>query len=233
VSLSGDKYDPYSIWNSVTEADWFWDFAGGTIGSIFGPDQYGSGPIPMPAPAPHVPVVISEVPQTWEDLERLEPELFEPILETRPGHVADHYPQDVTDEPVSDEDNDMTHTWGHLFRESAGSLIGGWLGTGGGITPSPMGLAPPSTNTEILFPSTPANQAATAAAMTGCDGMAWSGGTPPKGYKVVNHCGVGVLRKVRRRRRRRMLTASDASDLATIVGIVGKGQMAAQMINRR
>jgi len=66
-----------------------------------------------------------------------------------------------------------------------------------------------------------------------CDGMAWSGGTPPKGYKVVNYCGRGVLRKVRRRRRRRLLTASDSRDIATIVGLVGKGQMASALINRR
>jgi len=63
--------------------------------------------------------------------------------------------------------------------------------------------------------------------------MAWSGGTPPKGYKVVNYCGRGVLRKVRRRRRRRLLTASDSRDIATIVGLVGKGQMASALINRR
>ncbi len=233
MSLSGDKYDPYSIWNSVTEFDWFEWLSRGVIHG----DQYGTGPIPMPSP------VISEIPRSMEDLQREQREL-EAIINEQPfipqgpliAGVGD-LPEDIRDigvvppDPNSGEDDDVTHTWGHLFRESAGTLIGGWLGTSN--AQQPLGLAPPSANTEILFPSTAANQAATAVAMEGCDGMAWSGGTPPKGYKVVNHCGVGVLRKVRRRRRRRMLTASDASDLATIVGIVGKGQMAAQMINRR
>jgi len=36
--------------------------------------------------------VIEEVPRTWEELESLEPELFEPILETRPGLPPDPYP---------------------------------------------------------------------------------------------------------------------------------------------
>ncbi len=221
-----DRWDPLdsitSIWGS-SEFDWF----NRGVSAIFGyEDPYGTGPIPMPRPVP-VPVVISEEPRTWEELEELEPELFEPILETRPGRVADSYPQDVAD-TVTPEDDEVAHTWGHLAREFAGEVLGGWVGT-----PDPVALAPPSANTSILFPSTPTNQLATAAAMqNGCDGMAWSGGVPPKGYKVVNHCGVGVLRKIRRRRRRRMLTASDASDLATIVGIVGKGQMASSMINR-
>jgi len=175
-----------------------------------------------------------------EDLQREQRDL-EAIINEQPfipqGPLIEgvgDLPEDIRDIGVvpqdSNGDDDVTHTWGHLILESAGTLIGGWIGD-----PSPTVYNPPSAfSSGVPGPSTPANQAATAVAMqTGCDGMAWSGGTPPKGYKVVNHCGVGVLRKVRRRRRRRMLTASDASDLATIVGIVGKGQMAAQMINRR
>ncbi len=226
MSLRGKFYDPLgsitSIWGGSTEFEWFWGHAASVI---WGTDAFGTGPIPMPSP--RVPEAISEVPQTWEELEDLHPELFEPILETRPGRVADSYPQDVSSEVHDDDDTEVTsHTWGGLARGLIGDYVGGL------INPT-TGLAPPQDRDAFLGPSTPGNQAATAAAMTGCDGMAWSGGTPPKGYKVVNHCGMGVLRKVRRRRRRRMLTASDASDLATIVGIVGKGQMAAQMINRR
>ena len=65
-----------------------------------------------------------------------------------------------------------------------------------------------------------------------CDGMIWQGGVPPKGYKVVNFCGQGVLRKVRRRRRRRLLTASDKADISYIVATTGKGQLAASLIHR-
>lgn len=231
MSLTGDKYDPYNPWYSVgNEFGWHWDF-GGVISGILQGDQYGPGPVPHPQPVILQNGAISEVPQTWEEAAETNPEWFEPILETRPGHVADSYPQDVPDSQLPDDEEDMTHTWGHLALETATTIVGGWLG--GGDDPTTV-YNPPSAFAPTMGPSTPANQAATAVAMqTGCDGMAWSGGTPPKGYKVVNHCGVGVLRKVRRRRRRRMLTASDASDLATIVGIVGKGQMAAQMINRR
>ncbi len=222
MSLAGSKYDWISVWSDSQEFDWFWDVVGGAVGSVWNPDKYGTGPIPMPAP--RVPDAISETPQTWEELEALEPELFEPILETRPGRVADSYPQDVSSESVADDDVVAT-TWSDWFADTAQGIIGEY------ISPQPAGMAPPMN----VGPSTTANQTATAAAMaTGdCDGMTWAGGAPPKGYKVVrDSCGNGVLRKVRRRRRRRMLSASDKSDIAAIVSMVGKGQMASALINR-
>jgi len=170
------------------------------------------------------PIVISEIPQTWEDLEALEPDVFEPILETRPGLPPDPYPQPVETVTTTqaEEEEPMAHDWGHLVRQGIGELTGigqpaAFVGgpAAGAVVQNPLGIGT-------------ANGAA-----AGCDGMAWSGGVPPKGYKVVNHCGVGVLRKIRRRRRRRMLTASDASDLAQIIGMAGKGQMATSLINRR
>ncbi len=167
--------------------------------------------------------VISEEPQTWEELEVLIPEVFEPILETRPGRTPDPYPQDVSDDVAPEDDDEVAHTWGHLGREFLGEMLG--------VSDPAAAIYSPA-YTQNFPGGTAAPPAAVAAAMNGCDTLPWSGGTPPKGYKVVNHCGVGVLRKIRRRRRRRMLTASDASDLATIVGIVGKGQMASSMINR-
>jgi len=192
--------------------------------------------------------VIEEVPRTWEELESLEPELFEPILETRPGLPPDPYPFEPDVEPdrefldtdtvigapddwwptatqeESEEDDEMAHDWGHLARDFLGGLLSPDAGGGGNVVSDPSGAA-------SLFP-TPA-QPGVSNGSTDCDGMRWSGGTPPKGYKVVNSCGVGVLRKVRRRRRPRLLTASDSRDIATIVGLVGKGQMASALINRR
>ncbi len=170
------------------------------------------------------PSVISEIPQTWEDLEASDPELFEPILETRPGRVADSYPQDVPD-TVKPEDDSGATTWSDWFADTAQGIIGEYI--------SPSAVAPMAMGQP--FPSTTVNQVATAAAMAtnDCDGMTWAGGAPPKGYKVVrDSCGNGVLRKVRRRRRRRMLSASDKSDIAAIVSMVGKGQMASALINR-
>jgi len=218
-----DRWDPLdsitSVWGS-SEFDWF----NRTVEAIFGyEDPYGTGPIPMPRP---VPVVISETPQTWEELEQLDPELFEPILETRPGRTPDPYPQDVANS-IEPED-EVANTWGDWFFDTTTGIIGDYLNP----QPQPMGFA--------QYPSTPENQAATAAAIGGggmnganCDGMTWAGGAPPKGYKVVrDSCGNGVLRKVRRRRRRRMLTASDKTDIASIVSMVGKGQLAASLINR-
>jgi len=204
------------------EFEWFW----GAIEGLIEGDQWGTGAIPMPGPI-SVPDSISEVAQTWEELEELEPELFEPILETRPGHVADHYPQDVADS-VQPEDDEMAADWGEWFFETATGIIGDYInpGSGGGNVNY--------INEPTMGPSTPANQQATAAAMAGdCDGMTWAGGAPPKGYKVVrDSCGNGVLRKVRRRRRRRMLSASDKTDIASIVSMVGKGQLATSLINR-
>lgn len=199
-------------------------------------------------PAVEVPVVISEVPQTWEELEALEPELFEPILETRPGEVPDPYPFDPDVEPDREfvdtdtvigapddwwptatqeesEEDDMAHDWGHLIREGIGSFFPGDSGGAAGVWDPSTPITPTPLQPGVSNGATPSGG--------DCDGMRWSGGTPPKGYKVVNSCGVGVLRKVRRRRRRRLLTASDSRDIATIVGLVGKGQMASALINRR
>ncbi len=126
----------------------------------------------------------------------------------------------------------MAHDWGHVFRQAAGGILGS-LG-GGSAVPDYSGFfAAPGT-----LDAGAGLGATTTPAVTGglgpesCEGMIWSGGTPPKGYKVVNYCGNGVLRKVRRRRRRRLLTASDKADIAAIVGLVGKGQMASSLIAR-
>ncbi len=223
MALTGSKRDWLSAYPGTIEFEGFW----GAIEGLLEGDIYGTGPIPMPRPArAPVPDAISEVAETWEELEALEPELFEPILETRPGRVADSYPQDVA-ETVEPED-DVAETWGDWFFETATGVIGDY------INPPAAGMAQPA----AMFPSTPANQAATAAALGGngvqdCDGMTWAGGAPPKGYKVVrDSCGNGVLRKVRRRRRRRMLTAGDKADIAAIISMAGKGQLATSLINR-
>ena len=123
----------------------------------------------------------------------------------------------------------MAHDWGHVFRGATTELLGGWMSPG----------LPPAASAAQYFSSAPTgNGAAPATPVTGglgpesCEGMVWSGGVPPKGYKVVNHCGMGVLRKVRRRRRRRMLTASDKADISYIVATAGKGQLGASLIHR-
>ncbi len=130
------------------------------------------------------------------------------------------------------EDEDVSHTWGHVFREAAGGLAQDLFG-GGGSTGT-YGTAPPFTEPFAEFPSGAGVVSPVGGGLgpEACEGMIWQGGTPPKGYKVVNWCGKGVLRKVRRRRRPRILTRSDAGDIATIVGLVGKGQMASALINR-
>ncbi len=236
-------------WVKHPRGDWYewWDYlygAGGPFRWQIGGEPSSPQPTGIFSAVPEavvVPPVISEIPETWDELEALEPELFEPILETRPGQIPDQYPQDssvlerwwIDPSPVavgepeqpSDEENgedDMAHDWGHLIRQGLGGLIG--IGD-----PSPDQLAPP------IIPGVDVTAPVGAGTVlrNDCDGMAWSGGTPPKGYKVVNSCGRGVLRKVRRRRRRRLLTASDSRDIATIVGLVGKGQMASSLINRR
>lgn len=220
-----DRWDPLdsirSWWGGSSEFDWWWDRASEVI---LGGDQYEPGtPVPV-----HVPDVISEIPQTWEEYEEQYPEYFEPILETRPGRTPDPYPQgDILGDPYDEsfeEDDEVAHTWGHLARE----LVGGWLD----LPTSGPAVYDPSDFTNVPAQPNVSNPAGATNGAAGCEGMVWSGAAPPKGYKVVNYCGQGVLRKIRRRRRRRMLTASDASDLATIVGIVGKGQMASSMINR-
>ncbi len=124
----------------------------------------------------------------------------------------------------------MAHDWGHVFRQAAAGFIGGIMTPD--VPPIYGGVIGPNTMAD------PGEVGPVERVITGglgaesCEGMVWSGGAPPKGYKVVNSCGVGVLRKVRRRRRRRLLTASDKADISYIVATTGKGQLAASLIHR-
>ncbi len=112
------------------------------------------------------------------------------------------------------------HDWGHVFREATGGLLTGLFGGGGAS--APFGVPMP-TSTELGQPTSGIPAVTGGLGPESCEGMIWAGGVPPKGYKVVNYCGQGVLRKIRRRRRRRLLTNSDIKDLASLAGIVGKG----------
>jgi len=203
-----------------------WGILGGWMNPISGaPNVFRMGGSPV-----LVGGAIGEIPQSMEELQeeqrRLEAIINEQPFEPLGGVVLEQFPPDVEIGVVpQDEDQDVAHTWGHLARE----FIGDWINPGPevGINLPPGQFVGGGTQ-PIPFPG----GVNTGRPGVGCDGVAWSGGVPPKGYKVVNYCGQGVLRKIRRRRRRRMLTNADASDLATIVGIVGKGQMASSMINR-
>lgn len=215
-----DRWDPLeagrSWWAGSSEFDWWWERASEVI---MGGDGY--------EPGHPVPIVIGEIPRSMEDLQREQRALEEQIANSPIGTgtlppIDEEVWGDIIRTPVPDsEDDEVAHTWGHLARE----FVGDWLNP-----PAPINQ--PFMPGTVITPVPTQPGVVSGGSMAGCEGMAWSGGTPPRGYKVVNYCGQGVLRKIRRRRRRRMLTASDASDLATIVGIVGKGQMASSMINR-
>lgn len=135
--------------------------------------------------------------------------------------------------PADEEEPVVAHDWGHLAREIAGGLFGVSDPSSAFLygTPAPF-AGPLPASVPVPSPAAAPIPAAVAAAGCDMDGQPWGGATPPKGYKVVNYCGQAVLRKIRRRRRRRMLTVSDKNDIASIVSMVGKGQMAATLINR-
>jgi len=230
-------------WSERSGSGWLFGipnpFPFGT-GDIFGGSIFETwNPFPSGTSAPGLPDVISErpteiVPEGWETViiageERLRvPDVYN---EGTPG-VFEQFDPDVVigevqgvDTAAQTEDDVVAaHDWGSWFRTGISAVAANILGDD-----------PQQT---VYGPGSTTNQIATAAAMggngngDGC-GMVWAGGVPPKGYKVVNSCGVGVLRKVRRRRRRRLLTRGDSQDIATIVGLVGKGQMASSLINRR
>lgn len=242
MALTGSKRDWMSIWSGTSEFDWFWE----TIEGLIVGDQYGTGPIPMPSPV-YVPDTISEQPRSMEELKREQRELEEiirqqdhgsgdlppidediwgPIIRTTVPDVVIGDPTDTSTR--QQEDDDMAHDWGHLIRGGIQSIFFD--------DPAPPINSAPGMGFSQQAGAGPVSGGAGGAAGGGgggdCDGMAWSGGTPPKGYKVVNSCGVGMLRKVRRRRRRRMLTVSDKNDIAAIISMVGKGQLAATLMNR-
>ncbi len=135
----------------------------------------------------------------------------------------------------ADEGEVVAHDWGHILGGIAGSIATSYfqpeqpqlniLPMG---PPIAQGFGGPVQRTAADVANIPTplmNEC-------GLDGQTWGGQAPPKGYKVVNYCGVATLRKIRRRRRRRMLSVSDKNDIASIVSMVGKGQMASALINR-
>ena len=124
----------------------------------------------------------------------------------------------------------MAHDWGHVFREATAGLIQPLFGGGGASAPFSVPNFP--TSTPEVMNGAVVSPIAGGLGPESCEGMVWTGGAPPKGYKVVNWCGKGVLRKVRRRRRRRILTASDKADISYIISTAGKGQLAASLIHK-
>ena len=123
----------------------------------------------------------------------------------------------------------MAHDWGHLLRTGIGSFFPGGGGFGGGGS---TGIVPGFVDPIQAAPVAAVPSISGGLGPEACEGMIWTGAAPPPGYKVVNWCGKGVLRKVRRRRRRRILTASDKADISYIISTAGKGQLAASLIHK-
>lgn len=211
------------------------DIFGRSIFEGWNPFPRGTG-LPNPVPAPTLPVVIGEIPSELEVLQE-EQRRLEDIIADEPFVpigtvvldesviVGDPFDIGVAQEQVDDDvgEDEVAHDWGHLIRQGIGELTG--IGQPEQVF-TPNAFVPPQPNVVTGAPGGSHGNGGD------CDGMTWAGGAPPKGYKVVrDSCGNGVLRKVRRRRRRRMLTSGDKDDIASIVSMVGKGQMAAALIN--
>jgi len=129
----------------------------------------------------------------------------------------------------------MAIDWGGLLGDVVGQAAQGYFNPTPTLYPSPpqfVSMPPPAQGPGYGGTVQRTPVAATMENACGLDGQNWGGQAPPKGYKVVNYCGVATLRKIRRRRRRRMLSVSDKNDIASIISMAGKGQLAASLINR-
>ena len=146
-----------------------------------------------------------------------------------PPPMPSERPEPLPPVPEPEEELEMAHDWGHVFRGAAGNVLTGLFGGGGASAPFGVPNLP---TTAELGDGGAGTVISGGLGAEACEGMIWTGGTPPKGYKVVHWCGRGVLRKVRRRRRKRLLTASDKADISYIVATTGKGQLAASLIHR-
>lgn len=174
---------------------------------VYVPPQQPAPPPPPVAPTPPARVVVPQ----------------QVVSDTRTTTATSAPPHNL-----DTKEEQMAIDWGSVLT----GAIGGAFGLEGpGFQPA-MGFLDTTTITTPPPQAAPVRAPVAAVAAGTCDGMAWTGGTPPKGYKVVNYCGQGVLRKVRRRRRRRLLTCSDKADIAAVVGMVGKGQLASSIISR-
>jgi len=111
--------------------------------------------LPQQTPRGQIPSKV-DIPETWEELEDLIPEIFEPILETRPGRTPDPYPGseaartviDPTPTPVSGVDDEefteeepMAHTWWHLGSQVI-DVLQGQSPTAQSAMGVPIGFAP-------------------------------------------------------------------------------------------
>ena len=155
--------------------------------------------LPQQTPRGQVPSKVN-VPETWEELEDLIPEIFEPILETRPGRTPDPYPgseasraiivptpgpvSGVDDEEFTQEDA-MAHSWWHLGSQVIDVL---------------QGQQPGGASTSYAAPA----QFAT-------------GQAPSDYYTTRSRPGYDTEGRCRRRRRRRaLLTEGDFNSLMRI-----------------
>ncbi len=202
--------------------DWWWENFTYNIqlpydwGDIFASKRAFVYKIGESGPVFHNTGAIPSIPGDWSVISEI------PVPAPLPAPTA----------PATDEgEPEMAHDWGHILAQTVGGIAAQ------AFAPPPQQIIYPSFGPAAGTVAAPAAGASVMETLIGttsadCGEIPWDGGTPPKGYKVVNWCGRGVLRKIRRKRRPRILTGSDASDIATIVGLVGKGQMASALINR-
>ncbi len=168
--------DPLGDWWHVgagtSEFDWFWNVIL-PMGGIGTPDRSWMPEWPSEDVSP---VVIDERPSTqlpgsagpeglppqdvlsdeWQAFCVENPWACEPILEGRPGRVPDPYPfpdvvigdpYDPDTEHQNDEDLDMSHDWGHFFRD----IITPWVPTPGNGS-APPGFAPNMPTVPVTLP---------------------------------------------------------------------------------
>jgi len=173
-------------------------------------------------------VATEDVPDDWGAYEQQFPEYFEPILETRPGRVADPYPGSeawdarssagagypeqvpAANMPAGNVDYDEDIVWDSA--ESGGDMAAwDWGAAASGVIDILQGQSVGGGGTGYVPP-----------ANFGMSPPASGGGAVPR--KVTVDTVTGAISKCGRRRRRRLLTPTDINDLAALKAIVGGGQ---------
>lgn len=118
---------------------------------------------------------------------------------------------------VIQEDDEVSHDWGHLGRQILGGVASG-LGVPGMATP---GIAGP------VVDYSPYQGFQGSAAPPGGGGVGMVNGSAscePCGPRYLTYdCKTGTFKPRRRRRRRRLLTPTDIADLAALAALAGKG----------
>jgi len=207
------SFIPTGGWNPIAKA------AAATVIASVGKGDFEKGVLDRPEP-PVPPVDFGameqrkfEIPQSatvW-----LPPDVYKTDAQREVSEAAAR----ALESAVIQEDDEVSHDWGHLGRQ----VVGGWLGVGNGAAGGLGGGIVDYDLSTGFASQTPSRGASTATGGGGVPVISDASCEPCGPRYLTYDCKTGTFKPRRRRRRRRLLTPTDIADLAALAALAGKG----------